>query len=223
MSKLISNAIALAAQSSTNVSETKGAKSTSRFAKIDPAALASKKQRTYVYFASKEFGVNFNGIWTAEVTHGDLSPAITVLHKKSKASRQEKLDALDYVAELGVEFTLIGKPNKVERQAESKAPTQNKPKAHNGNNQGLAYGRYCKEAKKNGATPMSYETFMSLKNSEPKAEVIAKAETVNAKILEAETAETVSPVKPSKADVAKAAKIEAFMSGMEQLVKAMLS
>lgn len=215
MSKLISNAIALAASNGTNVSETKGAKSTSRFAKVDPKAPASKKQRTCVFFASKEFGVNFHGIWTAEVTHGDLSPAITALHKKSKASRQEKLDALDYVAELGVEFKLNGQPNKVEPKAEKTAPTQNKPKAHNGNNRGLAYGRYCKNLKKAGETPISFADWKAMDDKveeviaeEPKAEVVRAEARYNS---------------PSKADVAKAAKVEAFMSGMEQLVKAMLS
>ena len=149
---------------------TKLREKTTTHIKVDEQQSASKRQRRCVYFAALQFGIRFTGIWDAKVTHSDLEPAIKALHKNAQSTRQEKLDALDYVAELGIAYdapstsTAPSEPKHIEPKA------QPKPKAKRDTTP-LEYARYKRALIKQGLgdTAVEYEVFKQNKAAQPKA------------------------------------------------------
>ena len=156
-----------------------------------PPRPASKKQRRLIYFASLRLGVRFLGIWDAKVSADDLSPACAALRRESGASRQEQLDALDYLEELGIKYEMQdahkvpSEPVKVEPSQKPKAaPKAKKTSKH----LPLAYGRYVKHSKKilaegKKTTILSFEDWVANRGEDapkatpkPKAAPVAKPE-----------------------------------------------
>ena len=157
---------------------------------VAPARPASKKQRRLIYFASLRLGVRFTGIWDAKVSADDLSPACAALRRESGASRQEQLDALDYLEELGIKYEMQdahkvpSEPVKVEPSQEPKAaPKAKKPKSKGKTSKHLplAYGRYVKHSKKilaegKKTTILSFEDWVANRGEDaPKATPKPKA------------------------------------------------
>ena len=165
---------------------------------VAPARPASKKQRRLIYFASLRLGVRFTGIWDAKVSADDLSPACAALRRESGASRQEQLDALDYLEELGIKYEMQdahkvpSEPVKVEPSQEPKAApkakAKPKSKGKTSKHLPLAYGRYVKHSKKilaegKKTTILSFEDWVANRGEDapkatpkPKAAPVAKKE-----------------------------------------------
>ena len=146
---------------------------------MDKNAPASKSQRFAIFHACRDLAsIRFLGIWEFPITRGEISPLIKVLHKKSTSTDAEKLAAMDKLAGMGITYEDAFKHKKtpnsnnpteaaplkkidiIEDTIEVWTNEEDKaPKAKKGNNQGLAYGRYCKKAKKGGVEPLSFDSW----------------------------------------------------------------
>ena len=68
---------------------------------------ATQRQKRCIYFASRELGVQFTGIWDTNLSAEALFPLVGVLHKESDSTNQEKGEAMAFLKDSGVTYEVV--------------------------------------------------------------------------------------------------------------------
>ena len=166
---------------------------------VDPNRPATKKQLNAIWMASKDlFEVDIVFRKDVELTHANVTSVIDIIGKRSKASDEDRLVALDHFIDSNgltyrdLSIAANSKPAPAPAAViveTAPATTTKKGGGGKGNPDGLAYGRYCKKAKAGNVQPLSFEGWKAASNGNKKTP-ITKAVVKTAAVKEAAVAQT---------------------------------
>ena len=164
---------------------------------VDPNRPATKKQLNAIYSSARDlFNVGIVFRKDVELTHANVTSVIDIIGKRSSATEEQRLVALDaFIDSNGLSYKDLSDravktiPAPVAVIVETVATPSKKGGGGKGNPDGLAYGRYCKKAKAGNVEPLSFEAWKKASNGNKKTP-ITKAVVKTAAVKEAAVAQT---------------------------------